>query len=74
MAAIESELEDLIREADNVDLGELELESTPEFDFSAMESPDDEGRDENMERLSDFEDLDQLDRRLSGYDQEQDDY
>lgn len=74
MAAIESELDDLIREADNVDLGELELDGAPEFDFNAMENPDEEERDENLQHLSDFEDIDQLDRRLSGYDQEQDDY
>jgi hypothetical protein len=73
LSAIESELEELLLEADKVDIGDLGLEESPEFEFS-MEQDEDGESVEPLENIDDFEDLDNLDRRLSGYDRDQDDY
>jgi hypothetical protein len=73
MTAIESELEELLSEADKVDIGDLDLDTSQELDFS-FESGEEDETVENMDHLDDFEDIDNLDRRLSGYDRDQDDY
>lgn len=73
LTAIESELEELLLEADKVDIGDLGLDESPEFEFS-MEQDEDGEPVEPLENMDDFEDLDNLDRRLSGYDRDQDDY
>lgn len=72
MSAIELELEELLAEADAVALDGIETDEGNE-----VEEPDsnhEADHEENMEYLDDFEDIDNLDRRPSGYDHDTDDY
>ncbi len=72
MSVIEQELEELLAEADAVALDGIDLEEGNELE--EPESGHEADHEENMEYLDDFEDIDNLDRRPSGYDHDPDDY
>ena len=73
LATIESELGSLIAEDDppSFDIPEPEMASDDEFSFSDQE---DEDHDEKLDHIEDYEDIESLDKRLSGYDRDADDY
>ncbi len=75
LAAIESELGGLIADDDSAvfDVHEKETPGDDDFTYGGMEG-EDEDPDEKLDHLEDYEDIESLDKRLSGYDRDADDY
>jgi hypothetical protein len=73
LAEIESELGDLIEDVEPLTLSDQEMDASADFDYSFGQHEDDQ-EDEHLEHLDDFEDIDNLDRRMNGFDRDQDDY
>jgi hypothetical protein len=75
LAAIENELGDLITEDETAfDIHEPETAGEDEFSsYSDMDGGDEE-QDDKLDHLEDYEDIESLDKRLSGYDRDADDY
>jgi hypothetical protein len=74
LAAIENELEGIIAgglaetEDENPD---LEAPVMDDFMYGAQEEPDDE---DTLDHIDDYEDIENLDKRLSGFDRDSEDY
>ena len=73
LAAIESGLDELLMEVDEPAHGGMENQSSTEGDFSFGGGEEDQD-DEHLEHLEDFDDIENFDRRMTGFDRDQDDY
>jgi hypothetical protein len=73
LAAIESELEDLLEEeaVEVLETPDTGSSTSDDFSFGEEESGDE---DENLEHIEDYEDIESLDKRLKGYEGGSDDY
>jgi len=75
LAAIENELGDLIADDDSSAFESHEKESDvdSQYSYSDHDGDEDEG-DEKLDHIEDYEDIESLDKRLSGFDQYSDDF
>jgi hypothetical protein len=76
LAAIESQLGGLLGEEEEspaFEGHEPEASADEEFTFEGHEGEDEEP-DEKLDHIEDYEDIESLDKRLSGYDRDSDDY
>ncbi|MEI7662580.1 MAG: hypothetical protein WCK34_10290 [Bacteroidota bacterium] len=75
LAAIEDELGGLLAEDDSTSFDVHETDTAKEDDFSYTDlEGDDDDHDEKLDHLEDYEDIESLDKRLSGYDRDTDDF
>ncbi|MEI7895654.1 MAG: hypothetical protein WCJ26_01365 [bacterium] len=72
LAAIENDLEGLMEEtADEPEQAETEEHGDHDFLYGEHDEPEE---DEKIDHLDDYEDIENLDKRLSGFDRDSDDY
>ena len=75
LAAIENELGALIAEDEpsSFDVPEPEVARDDDFSYTSQ-GEEDEDPDDKLDHLEDYDDIETLDKRLSGYDRDSDDY
>jgi hypothetical protein len=76
LAAIENELGDLLADDESPVFNsreEPEAATGEEYTFEGLDSGDDD-RDEKLDHIEDYEDIENLDKRLSGFDHDSDDF
>ena len=74
LAAIENELGGLIEEADEEPAFETNRAGDNKSDDFLFGEQEDSEEDEKLDHIEDYEDIENLDKRLSGFDHDSDDY